>query len=221
MLSLSRSPLVACVLGFALGSALACKSTTSSKGSATGENITKAARLIEKGIAQLDATSASLTDLVTRPAADLEAQYKVFKKNLASLESTAEAVKKTSASMDANGKAYFAEWDQQIAAIQNEDIRERSAERRETVAEGLKEIQSQYAEAKDEFTPLLSDLRDIRTALDAELTMGSVKSLEDDAEDVSDATGDVKETLSDLAGNFRKLGVELSSRGPEAAAAPK
>ena len=200
---------------------VACKSSTHDQGAGTGKNITKAAEEIEQGIGHLDATVSSLNALVNQPGADLEPQYKAFAKNLDNLESTAKNVAKISAAMAEQGQAYFTKWDEQIAAIQNEDIRERSAERKEKVAAALKEIQDEYAEAKEEFKPLLSDLQDIRTALDVELTMDAVESLQDNAEDVSESAEDVKESLTELVQNFRDLGVRLSKAGPAAEAAAK
>lgn len=197
----------------------ACKSSTADQGAAAGKNITKAAEGIERGIAELDATVSSLNALVNQPAADLGPQYKAFAKNLENLESTAKTVAKVSAEMSAKGKEYFTKWDEQIAAIQNEDIRERSAERREKVSKALSEIQEQYAEAKEEFKPLLSDLQDINTALEVELTMDSLEGLKDNVEKVTDSADDAKETLQELAQNFRDLGVRLSKAGPAPAEA--
>ena len=203
----------------ALLAGAACKSSTHDEGASAGKNITKAAAGIERGIAELDATVSSLNALVNQPAADLGPQYKAFAKNLGKLESTAKTVSKVSAEMSAKGKEYFTKWDEQIAAIQNEDIRERSAERREKVSKELAEIQEQYAKAREDFKPMLSNLQDIRTALEVELTMGSLESLKGDAEEVSDSAKDVKETLTELAQNFRDLGVKLSKAGPAPAEA--
>jgi ABC-type transporter Mla subunit MlaD len=197
----------------------ACKSAPHDRGAAAGKNVTKAAQQIEVGITQLDATVASLKALVENPAAELKTQYKTFSKNLSNLESTAATVRDVSASMQAKGKAYFTEWDKQIAAIQNEDIRERSAERLEKVGKEFEEIGASYAEAKEKFRPLLADLQDIRTALEAELTTGSLDALKDNAEEIADKADSVKETLQELASSFRDLGVKLSSAGPAPAAA--
>lgn len=192
----------------------ACQSTTAGKADATGKNVTKAADEIQLGIGQLDATLAALTSLVNEPGADLGPQFKAFSKSLDQLDSTAKKVRETAASMDGKGKAYFAEWDAQIAAIQNEDIRERSTDRRKVVEAAFSKIQGEYGEARDTFKPLMNDLLDIRTALSADLTMDGIAAVKKSVKKVNGEAEDVKENLQELADGFRKLGVSLSKSGP-------
>ena len=192
----------------------ACKSTTADKGAATAKNIRYAADEIRTGLGQLDSALAALNNLVNEPAADLEPQYKAFSKHLKELESTAANVREAAAAMEAKGKAYFADWDAQLAAIQNEDIRERSAERRAAVEADLKEIQEQYTESRDTFRPLMNDLVDIRTALGADLTMNGLSAVKKSVKNVNDEAKELKKNLQGLADSFRELGVSLSQSGP-------
>ena len=192
----------------------ACASTAGDKGAATGKNITRAADEIRVGMGQLDATLAALTKLVNEPGADLAPQFKEFSKNLDQLEATAKNVREATSAMEANGKAYFAEWDAQIAAIQNEDIRERSAERRQAVEASLSEIKEDYQSARDTFQPLMNDLKDIRTALEADLTMNGLDAVKKTVKKTNSSAEDLKESLQELAEGFRKVGVSLSKAGP-------
>jgi|SoiMethySBSTD1v2_1073268.scaffolds.fasta_scaffold44893_2 chromosome segregation ATPase len=191
-----------------------CKS--SDKGEATGASITKAADQIEKGIQELDTTVASLHALVDQPAADLNPQRKTFEKSLSALEGTAADVSETATAMRERGQAYFAQWDQQLASIQNEDIRERSTERRTAIEASLNKLQGDYTEAKTAFEPLLATLRDIRTALKADLTMNGIKALTPTVKEVDKEAGSVSKELRDLAQRFRELGVDLSRNNPTA-----
>ncbi len=199
----------------------ACASTPSDKGAATGKTVDQAAVEVEQSIAHLDATLASLGNLVTQPAPDLAPQFKAFSKNLDQLESTAEEVASLADKFDSKGQEYFTQWDQQIATVQNEDIKARSTERREAISASFKEIQNEYSEVRNEFKPLLSDLRDVRSVLSADLTLDGLKSIEGTVEDVSESSKPVKESLQELAGRFRDLGVKLSKTGPPAETAPK
>ena len=180
----------------------------------TGENINKAADVIQLGVTQLDATVTALNDLVHKPAHDLGPQFKTFSKNLDQLDSTAKAVRSAAGSMDEKGKAYFADWDKQIAAIQNEDIKNRSSERRQAVEASLSKLQGDYGAARDTFRPLMTDLLDIRTALGSDLTLGGIDAIKNTVEKVGKEAGPVKETLTKVAEEFRKLGVGMSKLGP-------
>jgi chromosome segregation ATPase len=207
-------------LGLAASLALSACKSSDDKGQATGASITKAADLIDRGIHEIDLVVASLHNLTDAPAADLVPQRKDYEKALSTLESTAEEVSKTGAQMRERGAAYFAEWEQQLAAIQNEDIREQSSERRKEIQENFSELQTNYGEAKTAFEPLLSDLRDIRTALQADLTLPGIETLKPVVKDVDKKASNVREELQDLSEGFRELGVTLSRAGPPPATPP-
>src|SRR5258705_1556792 len=205
----SRILALACLATFA---SFACQAPD--KGAKTGQNITKAADHIEIGMKQLDATVAALHDMTDKPAADLTTQRKAYEKSLADLESTAKTVGSTTSDMKASGQAYFAEWDKQLASIQNEDIRERSAERRKEIEKDLNKLREEYDEAKAAFDPLMSDFRDIRTALKADLTLTGIEALKPAANKVDKGSKSMNEKLKTLAEHFRALGVGLSRAGP-------
>ena len=192
----------------------ACSTTGSDKGAATGKSAEQAANQIELGSTQLDATLVALKDLVQKPAPDLAPQFKTFTKSLAQLESTAEDVATLAAKIDTKSQDYFTQWDQQLAAVQNEDIRARSAERKEAISASFKKIQSEYGEVRDEFKPLLSDLRDVRTVLSADLTQDSLKSIDKTVAGISKKSESVRKSLKELTEKFRELGVKLSRSGP-------
>ena len=192
----------------------ACKS--SDKGAATGASVTKAADQIEQGIQELDATVASLHTLVDQPTGDLTAHRKAFEKSLSKLEDTADDLSKTATAMKERGQAYFAQWNEQLATIQNEDIRNRTEERRTAIEASFNELQTDYTEAKNAFEPLLANLRDIRTALKADSTMGGIEAIAPALKSADKDAGKVSKELRDLAQRFRDLGVNMSRSGPAA-----
>ena len=187
-----------------------CKSDTYESGAAAGKTIQEAASEIDAGIAAVDATTRALNALVDKTPGDKSAQFKTYSKELDTLEEHATNVRDLSAEMDAHTEEYFAKWDQQIATITNEDIRERSEDRRKNVDKAFAKIREKYAEARDEFKPMLADLTDIRTALAADLTPGGIDAVRKSAGKVAKQTDDVKESLSALAAEYRKLEVGLS-----------
>ena len=206
-------PVVCAVLSLAMAGS-ACKTPTGGGGAATGESITRAAQGIERGRAQLDETVAALKAMVETPAADLGPQFEAFDSSLARLEGTAADVAALATRMEERGSAYFQKWDEQIAAIQNEDIRERSEKRRSAVTKAFERLGEDYQDAREAFQPLMADLRDVRTALASDLTSGGVKSISSIAQRVGKRAGSVGKELDELAASFRELGVGLSSAGP-------
>jgi hypothetical protein len=189
-----------------------CKSADA--GADTGLTINKAADQVDTGIRQLDNTVAALHDLIDRPAPDLTVQRDAYEKSLAELEATAKDVSATSAEMAANGQAYFAKWNEQVATISNEDIREQSEDRKKTLQASYEKAQKEYADTKSTFDTVLSDLRDIRTALRADLTMNGLDALKSSVKRVDKNAEKSKDSLKKVSTRFREVGSDLSRSGP-------
>jgi len=199
----------------------ACSTTPADKGQAAGKTVNEAATQVGEGVTHLDATVAALTSLVKNPAPDLKPQFAAFDSNLSKLESTAKDVADLAHKISLRSQEYFTQWDQQLATVQNEDIRERSASRRADVEKAFQKLQKEYADVEEDFQPLLADLRDIRSALSADLTMDGLKAVKGSVSDVEGESKDVKESLQDLADVFKQLGAKLSTSGPPAPPPPK
>ena len=193
---------------------VACQSTANEQGAATGANVTQVANELQAGIGHLDAAMAALTSLVNEPAADLSPQYDAFSDHLGQLEATSKKLRESTAGMQEKGKAYFTDWDARIAAIQNEDLREESADRRKAVEKEFTAIREDYTEARESFDPLLADLIDIRTALGTDLTLEGLDAVKKIVGKVNGRAKDCKEDLQDLADSFREVGVKMSTSGP-------
>jgi DNA repair exonuclease SbcCD ATPase subunit len=181
---------------------------------ATGKTVTQAADEIDLGIKELDATVASLKDLTEKPAADPAPQFKAFSKNLDALDARAKSVSALATKMDENSRAYFTQWDKQIAEISNEDIRERNQERRTAIDKSLNKLREKYSEAKEKFKPLISDLKDVRTSLQADLSPDGIDTVRKTSGKIADHAEDVKETMGELSAEYRKLGVGLGNLPP-------
>ena len=194
-----------------------CASGNYQKGAAAGAGLQASADKIDKGSGLIDAAIASLNDLVNNPG-ELPAQFKKFGAAVGDLESTAKDVSSKVTAMSQEGNAYFTAWDQQLAQIQNEDIKSRSANRKADVQKKFAAIKKSYEEASGEFKPFMSDLKDIQTALATDLTPGGLDAIKSSASRATRRAGTVKTTLGKLAGQFRDLGVAMSASVPQPAA---
>jgi predicted nucleic acid-binding Zn-ribbon protein len=190
----------------------ACKS--SDQGATTGTTITTASEQLAKAATQLDATVASLHSIVETPAADLTVQRSAFEDSLDDLESTIKSMHSTSADMTTNGDLFLAEWDNRIRTIQNEDIREKSEDRRKAVEAGFTKAKKKYGECKTELEPIMRDLSDIRTALKSDLTMHGIDALKPEVKRISKDSKSVSEDLRELSKQFSDVAVEFNRNGP-------
>ena len=195
------------------GGCASSSSTSYKKAGDASTSIQKTAVGIDKGEVQIDAVLLALSDLVNHPNTDLKAQFEKFNTSVDKLDSLSKDVSKQAVAMQAQGAAYFQQWNTDLDTMQNEDIRSRSTERKNLVAARFDRVRASYAQAKNAFVPFMSRLTDVRTALATDLTtegLASVKSVANEAK--TDATP-LREALRDLSTEFKALGVSLSTAG--------
>jgi len=210
MKSVIQMSVAAIALGLLLGG---CSSSNKSSAS-TSESIMSTAQKIDSGGSKIDATVASLNSLTSAaPGTDLRPLFKKYKETVEDLESTAKDVKARADGMKAKGQAYFAEWDKQVATMNNEDIKARSAERRAAVETSFANIKNHYQELTTAYHPMMSDLKDIQTALQTDLTSGGIKAIKPIADRIAGEATKVKEAAGKLSQEFKALGVQMSPKG--------
>ena len=188
-----------------------CASTGYEKAGHTTASIEKTAREIHKGDGQIDAVLFALSSMVNNPEADIKPQFAKFDAALGKLESLSDDVSKQNAAMQAQGADYFRNWDAELAKIQNEDIRSRSAMRKNAVAARFDRVRVSYVKTKAAFQPFLSDLKDIRTSLATDLTVAGVASIKSTANKAQNNVTPLRESMSELEADFKALGVSLSA----------
>ena len=191
-----------------------CASSGYEKGAKTAEDIQSAANRIAALPGKIDGALNALDELVTKPQANLVPQFKAFSGQLADLVTEGKDIMAARHSLADNGKAFFAKWDEQLAQIQNEDIKARSQSRKAEVAQKLADIKRSYAEAEVAFKPFLSDLKDVQKYLSVDLTAGGVAAMKDSAAKASKEAGPLKDSIGKVAADFKALGLAMSAVTP-------
>ena len=192
-----------------------CASSTGyDKAADTSTSLEKTAQNIHKGNGQIDAVLFALSSLVDSPAADIKPQFEKFNSAVGKLESLSNDVNTQAAAMQTQGADYFRSWDVELAKIQNEDIRSRSADRKNAVAARFDKVRVSYVQTKAAFIPFMSDIKDIRTALATDLTADGLASVKSFAKKANKNAAPLHESLTDLEADFKALGVALSTATP-------
>ena len=164
---------------------------------------------------RIDGTLAALNDLVEKSEPDLQPQFKRFSSQLAELTSEAQAIADARRKMSGQTKEFFATWDEQLAQIQNEDIKARSQGRRAAVAETLHAIKRSYSESDPTFRPFLRDLQDVQKYLSGGPDAGRGGRDERDGGQGQPTCGCAQGGfLHGGAAAFRALGVSMSAAAP-------
>jgi hypothetical protein len=191
-----------------------CASSGHDKGNRTAAHIQAAANNIAALPNEIDKTLKSLSNLVNQPQADLRPQYKEFVFNLTVMEDAGKEIVDARMALGQQGKAYFAEWDAQLAQIKSEDIKARSQSRKNEVAQELQAVKRSYAEAEITYRPFLSGLKDVQKYLSVDLTADGVTAIKGTVTKALANAVPLNASLAKLANDFRALGLAMSSANP-------
>jgi hypothetical protein len=206
------NPLVALI---AMGTLLAgCNTTGYEKASSTSLTLSQAAQSIDNARAPIDAVLASLSELVNFPAPDVTKQFQKYDAAVSKLEAQATEVRGYATTLQEQGTAYLQKWDEELAKIKNDDIQTRSQERKAATTARFEQVRTSYLHASAQFAPFMSDLKDIRTALSTDLTLGGIASVKGLSGKANEKALPLRETLVRLSADFRTLGVALSTTSP-------
>jgi hypothetical protein len=191
-----------------------CVGSGYKKAGTTSTSLRDEAQSIDNALVPLGTVVSTLSDLVTNPAPDITLQFKKFSAAVDDLDSLANEVTVREAAMREQGAAYFQKWDEELAKIQNDDIQSRSLERKNAVAARFEQVKLSYTQAKTNFVPFMSDVKDIRRALSTDLTAGGIDSVKSLAAKANDKVPALRQSLVSLSTEFKNLGVSLSPATP-------
>ncbi|MGH8247456.1 MAG: DUF2959 family protein [Gammaproteobacteria bacterium] len=140
----------------------------------TGEGIAEFREEIVNGKKAIDGTMKSLDQIAASATTDPRKAFEKFSKGVSNLESTAGKVRDRGQDMKAQGKVYFAQWEKQMAELKNEEIRSLAASRKAKLQETFEAIAKAAEPLKAQFSPWMSDLKDLEKFLGNDLTIAGV-----------------------------------------------
>ncbi len=175
-MSLRQQPLtLALVVAVSLSAFPGCGTTAGYKQvDRTGEGIAEYREEIVNGSKAIDATMKALNDIAASATTDPRKAFEAYSKSVNKLQSAADKVMDRSKSMQADGKAYFANWEKQLAEVKNPEIRELAVQRKARLQETFARIKEVGAPLKAEFGPWMSDLKDLEKYLSNDLTIEGI-----------------------------------------------
>jgi hypothetical protein len=127
--------------------------------------------------AQIDATLASLDNLMAADPAQLQPAYDRYSADVARMRTQAERINGDSADMRKQSQAYLSNWEKQHNDIQNQELRSASEQRRQTVMDRFQSVQSSYDSSRTSLDQFIRNLDDVRIALRNDLTARGVQAI--------------------------------------------
>jgi hypothetical protein len=188
--------------------------STYRQGDAASDSLSKAATEIRAESQAIDATLASLDNLVNKPGPDLRPQYAQYGRSLDRLVVASKRAEKSAEEAKQKSSDFFESWDKQTADIKYEAVRDQSVSRKTQVSDEFNTVNLRYRENQAVIEPLISYLQDIRTALGTDLTMGGIQSVKTLADNAAQNAQKVQTALARLSDELYDSGARMSSVGP-------
>jgi hypothetical protein len=197
--------LAACIGLFA-----GCVSKSYDKGSTTSAAIESAAKQI--GVLNMKVTDSlgALNQLTFKSEGDLRGQFDKFNSAFKGLTTASSDLQARIAEMEANAQVYFENWSNQIGGIGSENIRTLSQERKADVSAKFEVAKTSYAGVKDSLKPFISDMSDIQTYLNNDLTAGGLGAIKDTVMRTKTDAVPVRDSIRKLQSDFTALAASLS-----------
>lgn len=191
-----------------------CASAGYEKSDVAADTLQDASTQVYAESIAIDATVATLNDLIDNPAPDLKPQFDKFNIALNRLTELEVRNEKSAERTSRKTVAYFDKWDKQLASIDYEAVRKESAARKAAVKDRFNSVSSRYHETQEVVQPLITYFEDIRTALSTDLTRGGLESVKSLAANAEQGARKVQVALGQLSDDLAASGAEMSSANP-------
>ncbi|HEX5222013.1 MAG TPA: DUF2959 family protein [Verrucomicrobiae bacterium] len=202
-----------------------CASAGYKQAEKTGAGITEYREEIFKGKQAIDATMQSLAQISATANTDPRPAFHQYGKDVATLESASARIRKRSQELQAKGDLYFKQWQQEIATVQNPEIRKVSEEQKAKMQATFDSIQKHTDPLKAQMEPWLADLRDLRTYLNNDLTVSGIDAAKPLFEKVQSKGTEIQKSMDALVFELNSVSTAMTpatlpTPAPGAAAAP-
>jgi hypothetical protein len=173
--------------------------------------------------ARVTASAATLAALVAARDQDPGPAFAQFENSIGALASSQKRADQRLQGVREYADAYFLAWKEQAATIGDEDLKERSEERRNELSAAVEEVADEMGPVQEEITAYLSSLEDTLKYLSIDLTPQGISAIDGRAKDAAktskglgDRLGEVLETVQRAAPQFAKARASTPRKGPGA-----
>ena len=197
----------------ALFSVAGCGSTgieRSNKASTTMQTVDSDIKLVA---VQLDATGASLDELMKPGQTDVKKAFELYSGNVTKIEKMEKEFAKHSDEMKSRGKDYFTEWKKEGDAYKNPEIQALSEQRRVELGEIYGRIAASSVGVKDAFRTYVSDVKEIQMFLSNDLTPKGINAIAPTSNRVVGDGDRLKYAIKDVQTAIERAREEMAQRG--------
>jgi hypothetical protein len=153
----------------------------------------------------VDRTGVALGDVVVQAEANPRKAYDRFAKSVEQLDAANAKANRRADEMRAEGREFFSQWQAEMAAMKDPEVRQLAEERKAEVEASFRQISRVIVEVKDSFRPWLEHVRDLRTLLGRDLTPAGIHAAQGQIVRAQGETATVQEKLDALVVELDKV----------------
>ena len=187
-----------------------CASSGYQQADKTGEGIADFREAIVEAKQSVDGAMASLSKTSETAATDPRKAFEAYSKSVDKVEDARAKAKSRADDVKAQGAAYFKQWEKQLAEIANPDIRKMAEDRKAKLNETFAKVAPLLEQAKSDFDPFLSDLKDLRTFLSNDLTVTGVDAAKGIIKKTRATGTKVQSSLDELIAEMNSIAATLT-----------
>lgn len=191
--------LAAVVLAFAAG----CAKTPKAENEVATESINGVLDQLNASQGEVDKVIAAI-DQLQQPG-DMKTAFANYTASVESIRKAGERVRDRREAMQAKRDEYIARWQKDLETIQNPEVKAALAERKARVAENYDRIKVEAETVRNDYTPFLANLEEIRKALSLDLTTAGVTALKKPLDQARVDGDKLKASVAKLRGELEKI----------------
>jgi hypothetical protein len=131
-------------------------------------------QIVVRAMDLMDTSQRALDELSVQANRDPRRAYQAFAKAVQRLEVDSIQVRARVQAMRARGDAYFEHWEEYLAGVNDQQVRQRAKEYRSELKQHFEQAQQAAKQVREGFRPFLSDLQKLRAVLEADPSLARI-----------------------------------------------
>lgn len=173
---------------------------------------------LKQTLAQVDATQASLDNLIQPGQADVKSQYQAYAKDVEKMEKMSKQLEKDQTKMQEQQRDYLAKWEKKEATYTDTSLKEASSQRRAALSTAYSEIPKANSTFRDGLNNYLTQIKQIQTQLSLDLTNKGVEAVTPAAQKAMEDGRNLKDSAQPVITAMDRVKSEEEREGAGAAA---
>ncbi len=149
-------------------------------------------------LVQLDATEASLKELVKPDNSNVEKAFRLFSANVSKLDQLERNFTRQTDEMNARGTDYFEEWQKEGDNYKNPRIQQLSEQRRRELSRIYGDIATNSIGVKERLNSYVTDLKEIQKYLSNDLTPKGIQAIAPLTREVTSKSSGLTDEIKDI-----------------------